>query len=212
MKEKMLPQWLVNMIIVLYRFMCSGFGKKVPKPYYGNFCGPFWAVFFTYLVPILTPFVIAAVVVRILFGKGRGEAVGSVVVSSGSWAVATKTRSAVNGLILLVLIIIPIVLFWENAWRVLAAMGAFLGIGALFFALLWLTNTGRLDFFASFCGKVENFWDGLPKPARWGLIGIGVVITSPAILALALIVGLIYGIGFVYENYCPLVRESSPQP
>jgi hypothetical protein len=209
MKDKLLPQWMIDLTIVLYRFMCAGFGKKVPKPYFGNFCGPFWAVFFTYLVPILTPFVMLAIVVRLLFGKGRGEAMGNVVVLSGSQVVATKTRASISGALMLGLLAIPIVLFWAIAWMVLAWVGAIALVIVLLVALILLSDAGKLDFFGNFFNDIRNFWDGLPRIVRWPLIGIFLTAFSPVILAFAIVIGLVMGIAFLYENYCPLVRESS---
>lgn len=212
MKKKLFPQRLTDITIALYRFMCRGFGKKVPKPYYGNFCGPFWTVFFTYFVPVLTLFVLMAVVARFLLGQRRGEIMGSKVVSSSSWMVATKTRAAMGSAMLWGLAAIPIVLFWSIAWPVLAGVGAVIGLllllVAIIMALNWLDDRGNLDFLANFSDKISGFWNALPKPVRWTIIGILAVAFSPVILAFAVVIGLIYGAYFFYENACPIVRES----
>lgn len=126
--------------------------------------------------------------------------------------VATKLRSGLIGLILLGSLTVPIVLYWAIAWKVLWVVGIILGVGVLYIALLgiltWLDHEWKLDRFGD---KVIRCWDHVPKQIRWMLIGIVLGASSPVILALALIAGLLYGITFVYKNYCPLVRESSPQ-
>lgn len=207
MKDKLLPQFLINVTIVLYRFMCRGFGKEVPKPYYGNFCGLFWAVFFTYIIPVLTPFILVATVIRLLFGKQRGEKIGNAIVASGSQIVATKTRSSITGVIIVALLAIPIVLFWAIAWPILSVIGLVIVI----FALLVALATLGYSVFDSFFNKVEDFWNSLPKLVRWTLIGILLVASSPAILAFALVIGACYGAYLLYKNGCPLVQESSPK-
>jgi len=215
-KDFLLPQWMINITIVLYRFMCRGFGKEIHKPYYGNFCGPFWAVFFTYLVPVLTPFVILAVVVRLLFGKGRGERMGNAVVSSGSQIVATKTRSSITGVIIVALLAIPTVLFWAIAWKILMGIGIVLAVIVvliiLIVACVVLNDSGKFDFLKDFSYNIQTFWDNLPEWVHWTLAGILLVALSPAILACGIVIGVCYAAYLLYENGCPLIQESSPKP
>lgn len=171
MKERMLPQSLVNITVALYRFMAKGFGKDVPKPYRGNFCGVFWAVFFTYVVPILAPFVLLAVAVRLIFGKRRGEKLGNKVISFPPNMVATKTRATATGIVIIGLLAIPAVLFWAIAWKILAGIGVVFIALALYIGLLIAMRAASdrwklQDFLYNLADNIEEFWDRLPKAMR----------------------------------------------
>jgi len=206
MKERLLPQWFIDVVISLYRFTAAGFGQKVPKPYWGNFCGPFCFVFFTYAVPVLAPFVLLAVGIRLLFGKSRGEKMGHVAISAAGQLVATKMRVSALGFVVAGAIVALSVLYWEIAWHFWVVIGFVVGLAIIVygavFALTVLEQRGTLE---SFDAKITKFWHHLPKALRWGLIGICAIVVSPMILIWL----VIFGFTLAYNKYCPLVRESS---
>lgn len=71
-----IPQFFVNFIGTLYRSIAWAFGKDLPRPLGSrNFCPYFWAVFFTFLVPIGLLPVLIGWTLRLALGKGRGGAI-----------------------------------------------------------------------------------------------------------------------------------------
>ncbi len=205
------PNLVVGVTSMLYRFVMGAFGKSFPHPLRTNFCVPFWTTLFG--VTVFLPFVLLGWLLRLLFGKDYClKVISAVFVHQRS---GRKDDTDIGPLVFFVLLLSSTVFLilgfvldveWFRVFGIFAVVFVIaVVVVAIAGATFWLIlNISEAQLFSVSFGELANFISKIGR--RPSLRKVLMMLYRFILIPVALIVGLVVVLHAIYKRYCPLVE------